>query len=83
MKIYNRYILTVAILLLLTTVIMIAAGQNALDNYYIIYVIEALIVTEFYVYFNRNTRRSLNYVSVMLLIGFIFALSFKVLKILA
>ena len=83
MKIYNHYILTVALLLLLTTVILIATGQNSLDIYYTIYVIEALIVTELYVYFNNKARRGLNLVSTMLFGGFAIALCLQVLKILA
>ena len=83
MKIYNRYIITVALLLLLTTVILIATGQNSLDIYYSIYVIEALIVTEFYVYFNNKARRGLNLVSTMLFGGFVIAVCLQVLKIMA
>ena len=83
MKIYNRYILTVALLLLLTTIILIATGQNSLDIYYTIYVIEALIVTELYVYFNNKARRGLNLVSTVLFGGFAVALCLQVLKILA
>jgi hypothetical protein len=44
-KLYNRYILTVTLLLLLSTVIMIATGQNALETYFAVYVIEALVIT--------------------------------------
>jgi len=82
-KIYNRYILTVAPLLLLTTVILIATGQNSLDIYYTTYVVEALFVTELYVYFNNKARRGLNYVSTMLFGGFAIALCLQVFKILA
>jgi len=81
-KIYNRYILTVAVLLLLTTVILIATGQNSLDIYYTSYVIEALIVTELYIYFNNKARRGLNLVSILLFGGFAVALCLQVLKIL-
>ena len=83
MKIYNGYILTVAILLLLTTVIMIATGQNSLDIFFTVYVIEALIITKLYVYFNDKARRGLNMVSAILFGGFAFALCLQVLKILA
>jgi len=82
-KIYNGYILTVTILLLLTTVIMIATGQNSLDIFFTVYVIEALIITELYVYFNDKARRGLNMVSAILFGGFAFALCLQVLKILA
>ena len=80
MKIYNRYILTVAILLLLTTVALVATGQNSLDTYYSIYVIEALIVTELYVHFNKKSRRGLNTVSTMLFGGFALVLCFQVFR---
>ena len=82
MKIYNSYILTIAVLLLLTTVILVAAGQNSLDIYYTVYIIEALIVTELYVYFNAKARRRLNFVSAILFAGFLFIVTSQVIKIL-
>jgi len=82
MRLYNHYVLTVALLLLLTTVILIATGQNSLDIYYTIYVIEALIITELYVYFNNKARRGLTLVSTVLFGGFIIAFGLQVLKIL-
>ena len=72
-----------AILLLLTTVILVAMGQNALNLYYTIYIIEALIVTELYVYFNAKARRGLNLVSAILFGGFLFVVSLQVIRILA
>ena len=83
MKIYNNYILTIALLLLLTTIILIATGQNSLDIYYTIYIIEALVVTELYVYFNAKARRGLNLVSAVLFGGFLLVVSLGVIKILA
>jgi len=82
-KIYNSYILIIALLLLLTTVILVAVGQNSLDIFYTVYIIEALIVTELYVYFNTKARRGLNLVSAILFGGFLFIVSLKVIKILA
>ena len=83
MKIYNSYILIIAVLLLLTTVILVATGQNSLDIYYTIFVIEALIVTELYVYFNAKARRGLTMVSTILLGGFLVVVSLQVFKMLA
>lgn len=83
MTLYNRYILTVAIILLLTTVIMIAAGQNSLDIYFTVYVIEALVITELYVYINNKARRGLTYVSTILFGGFTIALCLQIVRILA
>ena len=82
MKLYNSYILIVAGLLLLTTVIMAVMKQEALDVYYTIYIIEALVVTELYVYFNPKARRGLSLVSAILFGGFLFVVSLEVIKIL-
>jgi len=79
-KIYNRYFITVAIVLLSTTVILISAGQTSLDIFYSLYVIEALIVTELFVYFNKKSRRVLNIVGVLLFGGFGIVLCLQVLK---
>ena len=80
MTIYNRYFITVAIVLLSTTVILIAAGQTSLDIFYSFYVIEALIVTELFVNFNKKSRRALNIIGVMLFGGFGIVLCLQVLK---
>ena len=81
MKIYNIYILIIAILLLLTTVILVALGQNSLDIYYTIYLLETLIVTELYVYFNAKSRRGLNQVTYLLLGGFLGIMALRVINI--
>jgi len=82
MKIYNRYILVVAVLLLLTTVILIGIGQTSLDVYYSTYVLEALVVTELYAYLSSKARRGLSAVSLMLFGGFLVVVALKVVTIL-
>ena len=82
MKIFNNYILYVAILLLLTTVVLVAFGQTSLDIYYTVYILEALIVTELYVHLNAKARRGLNLVSSVLFAGFLFIVSLRVIEIL-
>ncbi len=66
MRIYNNYILTVALLLLVTTPILVAMGQNSLEVFYTVFIIEALVVTELYVYLSGKVRRQLNLVSIIL-----------------
>jgi hypothetical protein len=80
LKIYNRYFVILAIVLLATTVILVATGQTSLDIFYSLYVIEALIVTELFVYFNKKSRRVLNVVGIMLFGGFCIVLCLQVLK---
>jgi len=80
---YNRYILTVALFLLLTTIIMIATGLNSLDIYFTVYVIEALVITELYVYINNKARLGLTYVSNILFGGIAIALCLQIFRTLA
>ncbi len=80
MKIYNSYILIITLLFLLTTVILTAIGQNSLEVYYTIFIIEALVVTEMYVYFNTRVRRGLNLVSAVLFGGFLLVISLEIIK---
>lgn len=82
MTLYNRYILTVTLLLLLTTIILIGIGQNSLDIYFTTYIIEALVITELYVYFNDKARRGLTYVSTLLFGGFAVAIGLQIIRIL-
>ena len=83
MRIYNRYIITVAILLLLTTVILVALSIDTLEIYYISYVIETLIVSElYYKYFNTQARRKLNMISLALLGGFLVIVVIHIIKLL-
>ncbi|MFC1908304.1 hypothetical protein ACFLXD_00285 [Chloroflexota bacterium] len=82
MKIYNNYILTVAILLLLTTVLLTTMGENSLDVYFTVYIIEALVITEFFVYFNSKARLGLNFIAGILFAGFAVVVGFQVIRIL-
>jgi len=83
MRLYNRYILTVATLLIVTTTILAAFGINSLDIYYVIYIIEAFIVTELYKQFSPRARRGLNIVSIILLGGFLPVIILQFVKLLA
>ncbi len=82
MSLYNRYLLTVSLALLLSTVLMIAFGLNRLQIYFTIYVFEALVISELYVYFNRKARRALSYVSALLFGCFTIALFMQIFNIL-
>jgi uncharacterized membrane protein len=60
----------VAVLLLLTTVVLVALGVTELDAYFTAYVLETLVITELYGYFNTRARRGLYTISVVLFLGF-------------
>lgn len=74
--------MSVSATLLLTTVIMVALGISALDTFYTAYILEALAITELYIHLDAKARRGLNIISIVLFVGFLFALVLQVLKIL-
>lgn len=80
MKIYNNYILTTAIALLVTTIILAATGQNTLSLYYTIYIIEAFIITELYIHFSAKAKRGLSQISFILFGGFLAVVSLEIIK---
>ena len=82
MKIYNNYILSLAILLLLTTVILAALGQESIEVYFVLYILEVFVVTEIYVHLNAKARRGLNSVGVLLFAGFMVIVVQKIIAIL-
>jgi hypothetical protein len=83
LRIYNRYIISLALLLSLTTVIMAAYGQNRLDVYFTVYLIETLALTEIYVYLTPKARKGLNLITGVLFIGFVGIVAFEVYRILS
>ena len=83
MRIYNSYITIIAVLFLLTTVILVAMGQSSLGFYFALYIIEALAVTEIYVFFSTRARRGLGLVSIILLGGFLVVVSLGILRVMS
>jgi len=71
LRIYNSYVIFLALLLTLTTVIMAAFGEDRLDVYYTVYVVEALALTELHVYLSPRARRGLNVVGGILFAAFV------------
>jgi hypothetical protein len=81
MRFFNRYIITVAFVLLATVVVLVALGKDELWLYYSLMIIEALAVTELYAYLNTKAQRALTSVGFLLFAGFLVAVAQKVLAI--
>lgn len=60
---------------------MAAYGQNRLDVYFTVYLIEALILTEIYVYLNPKARRGLSLITGVLFMGFVSIVVFQIYEI--
>ena len=81
-RIYNRYILSLALLFTLTTVILSFSAQSQLDLYFSVYLIECLVVTSLFVYLNPKAMKRLNAIWYVLFGGFMVIVAMKVVEIL-
>ena len=82
MTLYNRYLLTLAVLFTLSTTILAAYGQDKLDAYFTVYVIEYLVATLLFVYLDPRARRLLDAMGYVLFGGFMVIVAMKVVEIL-
>ncbi len=82
MILYNRYLLTIAALFALSTTILAGYGQDKLDAYFTVYVIEYLIVTLLFVYLDPKAKRLLDVMGYILFGGFAVVVALKVIAIL-
>lgn len=82
MTLYNRYLLTLAVLFTLSTTILAAYGQNKLDAYFSVYVIEYLVATLLFVYLEPRARKLLDAMGYVLFGGFMVIVAMKVVEIL-
>lgn len=82
MILYNRYLLTLAAVFTLSTTILAAYGQNKLDAYFTLYVIEYLVMTLLFVYLAPRARRLLDGMGYVLFAGFLIIVTLKVIEIL-
>ena len=71
-----------ASLLLVSTIILAATDEARLDLYFSIYLIEALVLTELYIYLNPRAKRALSTVNYVLFGGFLVIVAAKVVEIL-
>ena len=83
MRIYNKYIVSLALVSGLINTSLAFLGQNDLGIYFIINVLAYLVITLLYAYLNPRARRALNTVGVVLFAGFMVIVSLKVVQILA
>jgi hypothetical protein len=79
-RIYNRYILSLTLLFLVTTVI-ISASNRSLDFYFSIYLIECLVLTLLFAQINPKARKGLNNIGYVLFSCFLVLVGMKVVEI--
>ncbi len=82
MMLYNRYFLILAALFTLSTCVLAIFGQDKLDAYFTVYIIEYLIVTLLFVHLHPRARRLLDGMGYALFAGFGIIVALKVIAIL-
>jgi TRAP-type C4-dicarboxylate transport system permease small subunit len=83
LRIYNRYILYLAIATGVVNVALAFARQKDLGVYFAINVMAYLVITLLYVYLNPRARRALDTIGYMLFSGFLVIVAIKVIDILS
>lgn len=82
MRAYNRYIVSLGVILLLTTVLLSVWGQTRLDLYFSIYLLESLILTTLFIHLAPRARKGLEMLGYVLFAGFLVIVTLKVVEML-
>ena len=83
MRIYNKYIVSLALAACLVNTLLAFLGQDDLGVYFTINTIVYLIITLLYVYFNPRAKRALNTISVVLFAGFMVIVVLNIMEIIS
>jgi hypothetical protein len=81
-RIFNRLIISLAIVFGLLNALLAFLGQDDISVYFIIDAIAYLVITLLYVYLNPRARGALNAVSAVIFAGFMVIVTMKVIEIL-
>jgi len=81
-RIYNRYIASLAITVCLICIVLAALDQDDLAVYFTLNVTAYLVITLLYAYLNPRTRRSLKALGMTFFAGFLVVVALKVADIL-
>ena len=82
MRVYDRYLATLALLFTTTTVLLAFYNQHQIDLYFSLYLIELLAVTLIFAHLIPRARGFLGFIGVLLFGGFLAIVVMKVLEIL-
>ncbi|MDO8688201.1 MAG: hypothetical protein Q7K41_06410 [Dehalococcoidales bacterium] len=83
MRIYNKYIISLALASGLINTALAFLEQTDLGLYFTVNIITYLVITLFYVYLNPRARGALNTVSVVFFAGFLVVISLKLMEIIS
>ena len=79
MRIYDRYVIWLATLFGLTTVVL-SMSSRSLDIYLSLYLVECLALTLMFSHLRPEARKGLNRIGYVLFVGFVFMVAVKVVE---
>ena len=82
MRIYNRYLLALTLFVLVTTILLTLKNEDRLDIFFSVFMIEYLVVTMIFAYFNPRARRLNGFLGGILLLVFLAMVTLKAVEIL-
>ncbi len=83
MRIYNKYIVILALSSCLINSLLAFWGQGDLKIYFIINIVAYLVITLLYVYLNPRARRALNTIGIVLFAGFMVIIALSAIEVLS
>ena len=82
MRIYNRYLASLAVVFTVVNVSMAALGESTLEAHFTVLVLASLVVTLLFASFSPRARRALGANGAAIFTGFLVIVAFKVVDIL-
>lgn len=82
MRLVEEFIALYGIAILVSALLLVAAGVQQIEVYYAVYLIEYLVAVELVGSFRRSLERNLRPVIVMFVLGFVYVVAQRILQIL-
>ena len=83
MRIFNRYVVSLALAAGLVNTLLAFFGQNDLSIYFTVNALVYFVITLLYVHLNPRARRALNTISMVLFAGFMVIVALNAMEILS
>ncbi|MBI2852967.1 MAG: hypothetical protein HYX84_07710 [Chloroflexi bacterium] len=83
MRIYNKYLLTLALVMGAANSLLAFLGNNDLTNYFVVNIIICLGITLLFVHLNPRARTALNGINAVLFGGFAVIIALKIVEFLS
>jgi uncharacterized membrane protein YhhN len=83
LRIYNKYLISLALASVLINTLLAVFGQDDLVIYFAVNLIAYLVITLLYWHLNLRARRALNTVAAVFFAGFVVVMVFKAIEVLS